>query len=324
MSVLHRGIALAAAMASLVSIIGPARADYPDRPVKLVVPFPPGGALDVVGRIVVARMGPALGQSIVIDNRGGAGGALGAETVARAEPDGYTLLVGSFGTHAANPALSPVRYDPIKDFVPIGGLASTPFTVDLALSFPATNLSEMVQRLKAEPKKYSYGSYGPGSASHLATEFFRGLVGSEFVHVPYRGAAPALNDLITGRIDFMLNTISSSKPFILDNRIRTVAIASKTRSQILPQIPSAPEAGMPDLLVSTWFGIFAPAGTPEPIVKKLNAALQVALRDPDTIKRLEDAGTDPMPGTPDEFRAFVAEEIVRWKDIIGKNAIKVN
>jgi hypothetical protein len=324
MLVHRRGIALVAAIACLAFATVPVRADYPERPVKLVVPFPPGGALDVVGRIVVARMGPALGQSIVIDNRGGAGGALGAESVARADPDGYTLLVGSFGTHAANPALSPVRYDPIKDFVVIGGLASTPFTVDLALSFPATNLSEMVQRLKADPKKYSYGSYGPGSSSHLATEFFRSLVGSEFVHVPYRGAAPALNDLITGRIDFMLNTISSSKPFILDGRIRTVAIASKTRSQILPQIPSTPEAGLPELLVSTWFGVFAPAGTPEPIVKKLNAALQVALRDPGTVKRLEDAGTDPMPGTPEEFGTFVAEEIVRWKAVIEKNRIKMN
>jgi tripartite-type tricarboxylate transporter receptor subunit TctC len=324
MSDLRRCVTLAVAIACLASITAPAHAEYPDRPVRLVVPFPPGGALDVVGRIVAASMGPALGQSIVIDNRGGAGGALGAEQVARAEPDGYTLLVGSFGTHAANPALSPVRYDPIKDFTVVGGLASTPFTIDLALTFPATTLAEMVQRLKAEPKKYSYGSYGPGSSSHLATEFFRSLIGAEIVHVPYRGAAPALTDLISGRIDFMFNTISSSKPFILDKKIKTVAIASKTRSKILPQIPSTPEAGFPDLLVSTWFGIFAPASTPEPIVKKLNAALQVALRDPDTIKRLEDAGTDPMPGTPEEFRAYMAEEIVRWKDLIAKNGIKVN
>jgi tripartite-type tricarboxylate transporter receptor subunit TctC len=313
-------------LALMVAAAGilPARAQYPDRPIRLVVPFPPGGALDVVGRIVADKMAPALGGSIVVENRSGAGGSLGAESVARAQPDGYTLLVGSFGTHAANPALLAVRYDPIKDFAPIGGLASTPFTVDLAVNFPAKDLKEMVQQLKANPGKFSYGSYGPGSASHLATEFFRSLIDVQLVHVPYRGAAPALVDLAGGRIDFMLNTISSSKPFILDGRIRTVALASKTRSEILPQIPSAPEAGLPDLLVSTWFGIFAPAGTPQPIVKKLNDALQVALKDRDTIKRLADAGTDPMLGTPDEFAAFVAGEIKRWKEIIEKNGIKVN
>lgn len=314
-----RGLVSLLAALGLVLGTWPARAeDYPARPITVIVPYAPGGNTDVVARIVLDSMSRTLGQPMVVENVGGAGGTSGSTRAVRATPDGYTLLVGQMGTHGAAPALYPnLPYDPVRDFEHVGQLTDTPIAVFARKDFPAKTLEELISVLKANPAKYNNGHGGVGSTSHVSCLLFTALIGVRPTMVAYRGSGPALSDLMAGTHDFMCDQIPHTVPQVLAGNIQAYALASPERSGAIPDVPTTAEAGLPGFLASGWNAMFAPRGTPQPIVAKLSAAITKALDDPPTRKKLDDIGAVvPARRGPEALRSLVVSEIEKWTPVI--------
>ncbi len=312
-------LALATAVLAL-SAAAPARAAWPDRPVTLIVPFAAGGPSDIVARIVAEPISRALGQPVIIENVAGGGGTEGALRVARAAPDGYTLLMGHMGTHGSAPAVYPeLRYDPVKDFAPIGLVAGTPVVVVARKDFPPKDLRELVAYLRANSERLNEANAGVGSVSYAACSLLDALAGARPARIVYRGTGPALNDLVAGQVDYMCDQIVNLVPSIQSGAIRAYAVALPERSPALPGVPTTREAGLPELQVTAWNALFAPKGTPPAVVKRLSGALLSALGDAATRKRLLDLGGDlsnTAARTPEGLQRLVEDEVARWNRVL--------
>jgi len=292
-------------------------ADYPARPIHLIVPFAPGGGNDTIARLVGDKLGAELGQPVVIDNRPGAGGVVGAEAAARAAPDGYTLFLGGVGSHAINPNLhAHLSYDPIKDFAPITLVASAPLILVVHPSVPAHDVRELVALAKAKPGSLNYASNGNGSSSHLAAVMFSSMTGVDMVHVPYKGLSPALTDLLSGQVQLMFSSVVAILPHVKAGKLRALAVSGKDRLSLMPELPTIAESGVPGYQSSSWYGILAPAGTPPDIVSRLNAALVKVVGQRDVREALAKEGADAVGNSPEAFGAFIQAEKQRLGEVI--------
>ncbi|HSI59135.1 MAG TPA: tripartite tricarboxylate transporter substrate binding protein [Ideonella sp.] len=310
----------AALCAALLACSGWAAAAFPDKPIRLIVPFPAGGAADVMARGMAQRLAIELGQQLVIDNRGGAGGAPAAEAAVKSPPDGYTLFFGTMGTQAINPALYPkLRYDPLKDFAPIALTHITPRVLVVAPSVPAKNIAELIALAKSKPGSLTYGSAGNGSSSHLSGALFESLAGVEMVHVPYKGSSPLLVDVLTGRIDMSFDSYTVYEEHIKAGKVRALGVTSRQRMSALPQVPTIAEAGLKGYDVSNWLGLLAPAGTPKDVIATLHAALGRAMATPALRQQLVALGIEPAFSTPEEFTALMRTELPKWAEIVKRS-----
>ncbi|MGZ5120860.1 MAG: Bug family tripartite tricarboxylate transporter substrate binding protein [Burkholderiales bacterium] len=294
-----------------------AQQDYPNRPIRMIVPYPPGGPTDIMGRLTAEVLTRRLGQTVVVDNRGGAATAIGAEMAARAPADGYTVLVSSETTFAVTPALKDkLPYHPERDFAPISLLTTQPYVLAVSPTLPASSVSQLVAYAKANPGKLTYGSAGTGSANHLAGEMFKHVAGIDILHVPYKGNGPAIIDLVSGQIALMLGSISSLYPHAAQKKLRLLAVASAKRSAAAPEIPTFTEGGMPGYHVSGWNCLVAPRGTPQHIIKRLNAETVAGFNQPDVLERLRKQSIDPAAGTPEQLAAHIKSEFARYSKLI--------
>jgi tripartite-type tricarboxylate transporter receptor subunit TctC len=300
---------------------------YPSRPVTMVVPFPAGGSTDTIGRILADGMRGPLGQTVVIENVGGASGNLGVGRVARAAPDGYVLSLGSWPTHVLNAAIFTLPYDPLADFEPVALIAAQPLFIIARKTLPANDLAEFIAWLKADPGKATQGTAGAGGGSHVAGVLFQKASGTRFQNVPYRGAAPAMQDLLAGQIDMMIDLAASCAPQVRAGNVKAYAVTSKSRSGAAPDVPTVDEAGLPGFYVTSWHAIWVPKGTPQSVIGKLNAAAQDALADPTVRKRLADVGQDiftRQQQMPEAMRAYHKAEIEKWWPVIKAAGIKAD
>ncbi len=301
-----------------------AQGGYPGKPVKVVVTYTPGGANDITARIYSHLLTERLKQSFIVENRPGASGITGTTSVARAEPDGYTLLLGAGGTMTINPGLFPsLSYDSQKDFEPVGLAARSPLVVVVPPSLPVKDVRELIAYAKSRPEGISYASPGAGTPLHLAGELFTHRAGVKTLHVPYKGSAPALNDLMAGRVDVMFDVLGSSIEFVRAGRLRALAVTSLQRSRHLPDVPTLDEQGLKDFDVTSWFGFFAPTGTPREIIAVLNAELAKVASTQDAKDKLAPLGMDPASSTPDQLRMLVQTEQARWKELIRSANIRL-
>jgi tripartite-type tricarboxylate transporter receptor subunit TctC len=310
---------------ALLALLGaPASAqDYPNRPITLVVPFPPGGSTSIVARTITDKLAELLGQQIVVENRGGAGGTIATRAIAKAEPDGYTLLLGYTGTLAIGPSLySNVGYDPRKDFVSIGRIGTAPNTLVVHPSFPAKSVAELIAYAKANPGKVNFGSAGVGTVSHVCGEYFAAAAGIKLVHVPYKGTGPALIDLLGGHIPMAFAPIPATHENAKSGKLRMLAVTSAVRSTLAPEVPTIAEQGLPGFEAVLRYGIVAPPGTPRAIIDKLNKALNTALASADIRKRLALEGAEPLPGTPEEYAADIDREETQWAKVVKASGAK--
>ncbi|HLH88639.1 MAG TPA: tripartite tricarboxylate transporter substrate binding protein [Xanthobacteraceae bacterium] len=314
----------AAAIAALAFALGNAGAELLDnRPITVVIPFTPGASSDTFQRLVAKRVTEDTGQNVIVESRPGGGGTVAAVAVKRALPDGHTLFQANSGANAANVALFPsLPYDPVKDFAPITLMWSFPSLLVVPANSPAKSVADLAAYAKAKPGGLSYGSQGNGSSGHLLGAMFARQVGVPMVHVPYRGAGPAALDVATGRIDFLFVSYASVLPHVLSGKVRVLAVTSRKRLTALPQIITMAEAGYPDFEMETWFGLVAPAGTPAPVIAKLNAAFVRAVRTPEVVKQMIDQGAEPATDTPQEFAAYIDAEIKRLGTIVTTLGIK--
>lgn len=318
---------LSAAVA--IGLIGsmPARANdaaYPERPVKLIIPYTPGGATDVIGRAIGQNLSVKLGQPVVVENRAGATGSVGATAVAREKPDGYTLLLGALTSHSISSVLyaSTVQFDMEKSFAPVSIVGRVPLVITVGPSVKATSLADFIALAKSKPGQINFGSSGNGSPQHLAAELFQREAGVKLTHIPYKSSAPVLNDLMGGQIDMVIDTLPATQPFIKSGRIRALATATPQRLASLPDVPTAEEAGVKGVEVSSMFGLLAPAGTPLPIITKLNAALKDIMSQQDVKASLAAQGAMAIYTTPDEARQQIRDEVARWTRVIKEANIK--
>jgi tripartite-type tricarboxylate transporter receptor subunit TctC len=309
-------LALGSALFSLFAATAAVAADFPDHPIRLIVPFPAGGPNDIIARVVSLRMSEILKQTIVIDNRGGQGGVLGTDVVAHATPDGYTIAITSAGALAISPSMEKVAYDTLKDLQPITLVAKVPEMLVVATSVPASNMKELVALAKAQPGKLNFASSGPGSLPHLAGELFKLTAKIDITHVPYRGAAPAVNDLLGQQVQMVFLDLPILLPQIKAGKLKPIAIGATERAASPPDVPTTVEAGMPDLQTENWYGMVAPAGTPPQIVDILNKAAVEAMKDPTVKEKLSSQGAILVGDTPDQFRAFIASETTKWAKVI--------
>jgi tripartite-type tricarboxylate transporter receptor subunit TctC len=297
---------------------------YPSRPITIIVPFTPGGSTDILGRLLGQQFQDSMKQPVTLENRPGAGGGIGSSAVARAEPNGYTLGIGHIGTLAVNPSLYPnLSYDPIKSFAHLGMLAKVHNILVVNPSVPAKDVKEFIAYAKQNPGKLKYGSGGIGSAAHIATEALALETDTRFVHVPYKGTGPAVVDLLSGQIDMMVTGAPAVLQYVENGKLRALGTASLTRLPSAPNIPTISEAGVKDFEAVQWYGVIAPAGTPDAIVTKLNGEIGKALKDPKIIQALEKDGAEPWPLSPDEFRAYILKEIPFWKKVVDGAKITV-
>lgn len=301
-----------------------AAASYPSKPIRLIANFPPGGTLDVLSRIVGQKLSEKLGQPVVVENRAGAGGNIGAHAVAAAPADGYTLLASPAGTLTINENLyKEMQFDPAK-LVPVVMLAGVPNAITARADFPANSVKELIAYIQANPGKVTHGSQGNGSTSHLTGQMFETMVGGKMVHVPFKGEGPALNELLGGRVDLFFGNISAVMKFRETKQVKLLGLASTKRGFMAPEVPSAPEIGLPDLVASAWFAILAPPGTPLAIANKLNAAIVDIMKLPDVRERFAAQGAEVIGGTPAEMNAFLATERARWKKVIDTANVKLD
>jgi tripartite-type tricarboxylate transporter receptor subunit TctC len=298
--------------------------DYPNRPIKLIVPFPPAGGTDNVARLFVQEVSQRLGQTVVIENRAGAAGVIGADLAAKAEPDGYTLLLTTNSTHVIGPLLNPkTPYSPVKSFTPIIYLVHSPSIMIVPLSSKATTVSEFIALAKANPGKLNYGSAGIGGIPHLSGERFQALSGTKMTHVPYKGTALAVPDLLAGRLDVIFDSFSSGYPHVRDGKARALGVSSAERSPLVPNLPAISEQ-LPGFVSLTWFGVLGPAGLPAPIVDKVNAAFSAALNNPKIREQLAGMGIDAVGGTPAEFVKRMADDTAAWSKVIADAKITLD
>jgi tripartite-type tricarboxylate transporter receptor subunit TctC len=296
---------------------------YPTKPIRLVVPFPPGGPTDIYSRVLSQKLGESLGQQVVIDNRGGASGIIASEIVARAAADGHTLLLGGAGVLAVTPAVfAKIPYDPIRDFAPISMLVTNPFMLVVNPTVPVNTVPELIKLAKAKPGQLNFASAGPAGPPRLAAELFKTMTGVDIVHVPYNGGGPALTATMSGQVHMFFAGISGVLALVKDGKLKAIAVTSAKRTQVAPQLPTIAESGVPGFEVSNWYAALAPAATPAPIVTRLNAEIVKALNSADVRKRLLDLGADPVPGTPEEMGAFRKSELAKWAKVIRAAGIK--
>ena len=290
-----------------------AQANYPSKPIRLIVPFPPGGPNDILGRVVATTLTGQLGQQVVVDNRGGAGGIIGAEIAARSAADGYTLLMSGTASMAINPGLhKKLPYDPLKDFAPISMLGTAPSLLTVHPSLAVKTVKDLIALAQAKPGKLNFVSAGHGTPPHLAGELFKNMTGVNMVHVPYKGGGPALADLLAGQVELYFAGISSVLPFVKENRLRGIAVTSAKRTAVLPDTPTAAESGLPGFEISNWYAVAAPAAISPAIVKRLNTEIATALAAPELKKRFFELAADPFGSTPEQLAAYNRSEITKW------------
>jgi tripartite-type tricarboxylate transporter receptor subunit TctC len=319
-----RATALALALITPAAVAAE-RSDYPTRPIRLIVPFAPGGSVDISSRIVAVPLTEILGQQVIVDNRAGGGGSVGATLVARATPDGYTLLAGSSGSVTANPAVySNLPYDSTKDFKPISMINITPMAIITFTGLNVKSLQDLIALARSQPGKVTMASAGTGSSNHLAIELFQTLAGVKVLHVPYKGSGAALTELVGGQVQTMIDQIASSIAHVREGRVRILAVATLNRSSVLPNVPTADELGLKGYEAASFTGILAPAGAPQAIVEKLYAAVLKAARAPAVTEKFKDLAADPKTTTPEEFMTFIRNDIAKWKKVAQGANIKLD
>jgi tripartite-type tricarboxylate transporter receptor subunit TctC len=300
-----------------------AQGDYPSRPIRLIVTVPPGGAADFIARLVGSKLSESLGQPVLVENRGGAGGTIAADAVAKAVPDGYTLLQNSITTHGVGPHLySKLPYDPVKDFAAVSGLAVLPLVMAVNADLPFRSVNEVIAYSKTNPLHFA--SSGNGGAPHMAAELFKSVTGAPITHVPYKGSGPAVADLVGGRVQIMFDAAPSLIAHIRGGKLRVLAAASAQRNRLLPEVPTFAELGYPKVAVSLWYGLLGPAGTPRSAISRLNSEVTKILQSSDVRERLQAQGAEPMPGTPEAFASFMQEEMAKWAPVVKQAGVKLD
>jgi tripartite-type tricarboxylate transporter receptor subunit TctC len=307
-----------------LSVCASAQDTYPSRPVRFILPFPPGGGTDILGRVIAERLSANLGQPVVTENRGGAGGNVGAEAAAHSAPDGYTIVLVAPSLAISKTLYSRLNYDPVKDFAPISLVATVPNVMITNPAVEAKNLQEFIALARSRPGAMNYGSGGAGTSNHLAGELFNIVTGAKLVHVPYKGVNLAMQGVLAGEIELVFIGIPAALPHIKAGKLRALALVAPQRSPALPEVPTVAEAGLRDFEVTTWYGIMTPAGTPRPIVSRLNAELVKIMHAPDVKERLAAMATDPLTSTPEEFAAYLKQEIAKWGDVVRKANLKAD
>lgn len=315
-----------AAAALTLACAGASAQTYPAKPIRLVVPYPPGGPLDIMARAIGQKLTEAWKQPVVVDNRAGAGGNIGADLVAKSPADGYTLLMGAVATHAINPGLySKLPYDPVKDFTPVALVAQVPNILVINPSVPAKSVRELIALARAKPGYLNFGSGSTGSTGHLAGELFNTMAGVQMVHIPYKGAAPAMADLLSGQVQLMFDNLANALPNVKAGRLRALAVTTLARSAAMPDLPTVAESGLPGFDLTTWFGLMVPAGTPPEIVARLNAEIVRALNAKDMRERLQKMGAEPpADNTPEHFAAFIGTEAAKYAKVVKDSGAKVD
>jgi tripartite-type tricarboxylate transporter receptor subunit TctC len=316
----------AAALLLALGAVSPSQAqDYPRQTVKIIVPFAAGGGVDVVARIIASKLGEELGQSVIIENRAGAGGMIGAAAVAQSPPDGYTILLGTGSTHGTNSSVyAKVSYDPVRDFEPIVLVSQSPLLMVVQPASPANNVTEFIALARSKPGQLSFGSYGTGSINHLGAELFNTMAKIQTNHVPYRGSAPALTDLIGGRLDFVFDGVSTSLGYVRAGTLKLLGVAGPSRSPVLPDSPTIAESGLPGFDTSVWFGLFAPAGTPRTIVDKVNGKMSTVLATPEVKANFANLGFEAVGGGPEVLARRVQAELKKWADLVREKNIHID
>ena len=318
---------LATLLLALALVSGVARAeDYPSRPIRFVVPYPPGGPLDIMARAIGQKLAQTWGQPVVVDNRAGAGGNIGADLVAKSTPDGYTLLLGAVATHAINPTLyGKLPYDPVRDFTPVALVAQVPNVLVVNPAVPAKSVRELIELARAKPGSLNFGSGSTGSTGHLAGELFKTMAGVQMAHIPYKGGSPAMADLLAGQVQLMFDNLANALPNVKAGRLRALAVTTQKRSPFMPDLPTIAESGLPGFDLTTWFGVMLPAGTPPGIVARLNAEIVRGLSAPDMRERLAAMGAQPpADNTPENFTAFIRAEAARYARVVRDSGARVD
>jgi tripartite-type tricarboxylate transporter receptor subunit TctC len=317
--------ALLCALALSASAAALAQQTYPNKPIRLIVPFAAGGTTDLIARVVADPLGRELGQPVVVDNKGGAGGTIGATEAMRARPDGYTLSVATVSTTATNPAITPkFPYNPETDFVPIINIAATPNVIAVNPKFPAKDYKGFVEELRKNPGKYSYASTGTGSITHMLMELYKSMAGVQMTHIPYRGAGPALNDVVANQVSMNLDNLPSSLPFIKDGRLVPIVVAAPQRLAVLPNVPTFKEVGLEPVNRMAYYGIVGPKDTPREVVDRINSALKKVLVNPSVVKRIEDTGSLVIANTPEQFGEQIKNEFATYKDVVAKQKLTLD
>ena len=319
---IRRGFLIAAIVAAAPVAWGQA---WPSKPIKIVAPSTPGDAPDVIARLVADKLSIALGQQVVVENKPGAGGVVGSDAVAKAAPDGYTLIMGNAGSHGINAAVyAKLPYDIQRDFAPVSQVAIAPNVMVINPSVPANTVAEFIAYAKARPGKLSYASGGNGSSAHMSMELFKSMAGVDNEHIPYKGSSPALTDLVGGQVAVFIGNMPPTVPLVKAGKLRALAVTTKTRSALMPELPTIAEAGLPGYETVAWFGVLAPAGTPPDVVNRLSQEIGKIARSPEMREKLLAMGAEPVGGTPEEFKAVIDRDIAKWKPLAQKVGIKVD
>ena len=324
-----KALALASALAagaaiSSISPAAPAHAAYPSKPVRVIVPYPAGGTTDIIARIAANQLSERLKQPFIVENRAGASGAIGSQAVAQSAPDGYTLVMGTASSHGINSALQKnLPYDAVKDFAPVTVVANTPNIIIANTATPVKTLGDLVKLAKAEPGKINFGSTSPGGSPHMSAELLKMMAGIDMTHVPYKGAAPMLTDLIGGQVQIGFDNLPSSIGFVKSGKVRALAVTTARRWPGAPDIPTVAESGVPGYEVSGWFGLLAPAGTPKAILLKLQSTVAEAVRTPEVAKQLRDLGAEPVANTPDVFAQEIRDDVDKWRKVVKSTGLKL-
>lgn len=316
-----------AAILGVLGLVSPVALaqDYPAKPVRMIVPYAAGGTADLLARGIAQRMSSALGKQVIIENRTGAGGSIGADVVAKSKPDGYTVLMGTIATHAINPNLyANLGYDPLKDFVPVALVATMPNLLVVNPSVPATTVKELIELARRKPGELAFASAGSGTTHHLSGEIFKKMAGVDMVHVPYKGNAPAVTDLVGGQVQLMFDNIPISLQQVRAGKLRALAVTGPKRAAVLPDLPTVAESGLPGFSVTSWFAVFAPAGTPQPVVALLNREINNALADASLQRQLRDQGIDVAGGTPAQLLEHLRAELPKWKKVVAESDARVD
>jgi tripartite-type tricarboxylate transporter receptor subunit TctC len=306
----------------VLSLSAHAQDTWPARPLRFILPFPPGGGTDILGRLIAERLSANLGQPVVAENRGGAGGNVGTEAAARAAPDGYTIVLVAPSLAISPTLYAKINYDPVKDFAPVSLVATVPNVMITQASVPAQSLQEFIAFAKSKPGALNFGSGGAGTSNHLAGELFNLVTGARLVHIPYKGVNLAMQDVLAGNVHLVFIGIPAAAPHIKAGKLRALALVASQRSSALPEVPTVAEAGLRDFEVTTWYGVLAPAGTPRHVVTRLNAELVKIMHSPELKEKLAATGTDPQTSTPEEFAAYIRSEIAKWGEVIRKAGVK--